>query len=1665
MAFSRALFLYAAALMGVGPVAPAAGQLVSRVENTATLSFGAASQRQTISSNSVALDVDMTKRPTTLSFRLLPPGYELSGMSCETSPALRFTPAPIDAATLGAAPRLATIDGNSPMIMVLDNQAGNHDPDVRETSRITVTAGDLTLQVPLLETGPNTGVFAGGVPAGGGDKATSPCDPTAKRGERINLSFVEDDYSLASTFSLLIDPAGYVFDSSTGAMVDGAEVTLLDANNQPAQVYGDDGVSRYPSSVITGSSATDASGRVYPFDQGNYRFPLVAPGRYHLQVKPPGTYIAPSKKDRAALDLLKDPRGNPFLLKEASFGGIVELSTPEPFFADIPLDRVGETSLLLTKTASVREASPGDFIQYRVTLLNRGDTAATNIHLTDILPPGLRYEPGSYRGVAAPKLVGDGKNLDFEIPVVAAKASIDLTYVVSVSPGAPTGEAINRVLASGSSGATANEAAAAVRLKSLLFTDGFTVVGRVTEGDCSDPIAKRKGLAGIRLLMEDGTFVVTDRDGLYHFEGLRPGRHVVQLDTASVPASHEAVACDQDTRQAQSAISRFVESDGGLLKRVDFQLRPTGKAVVTKQALPITVADEATAAGNRDWFAGQQPGVEMLFPQIDHNPRAPAVRVVIKHLPGQHVVLRVNGVLSDPLAFDTTDLDPLGLIAISRWTGLPLVEGDNRIEARVVDAQGATVATLDRIVHSSSIPTTATIARDKGRLVADGVTQPLLAVKVTDRAGRPVRDGTLVPFHVDQPYTAAVDAELAQARQLTAKGRAATTARVVGDEGLAFIALEPTTQAGLVHAQVTLNQDNAVRTSDIRAWLSASAKEWMVVGFGSGTLGYDTLSKRSSALTRGDTGKSVVDGQLALYAKGRIKGSWLATIAYDSGRTRDRDRGLLGTIDPDRYYTVYGDGSRQGYDAPTQGKLYVRLERREFYALFGDYETGLTETQLGRYSRTLNGAKVAYNGNHLTFTAFGAHSDQLYVRDEIQGNGLSGPYRLSGRNIVPNSDKLRIEVRDRFRSELIVSSTQMTRHIDYDIDPDAGTIRFRDPILTRDANLNPIIIVVDYETYGGSKKLVAGGRAAVKLAKDRVEIGATALRDETVTPATVLALDAKAKLSRTTELRAEAATGGKGGLNAGRAWLLEAEHHDKTLDLLGYARQQDLGFGVGQQNLVEAGTRKLGLDGRLRLTDHISVTATGWHQDQLETGGTRTAFDTRLELRRARGTIFIGAQLAADQGIDGKDRNSRLLTLGGTQAALGGKLTLAGQTQFAPGGDKASVDFPIRHQLTLAYAIRPDIRLLGGYEIAQGQAFTAHTQRIGFDVSPWAGAKLMSTVNQQGVGNAIGENGQRTFAQYGLNQSLPLGERWTVDATLDASSTVKGSIPTGAVVNAFQPVASGGSLVQDGTSNSDYAAVTLGANFRARLWSWSGRLEYRHSDDGNRIGLTSNVLRSLGTGCTLAGTVRWYQVKQSNGAIAASVVADVSLAWRPLDSRWSILERLSARNERADAGFTDRNVLGVPAYGGGYQATLRFINNVAINYRSGPEGAGHGLEVTLYHGIKWVRGSFGADDYAGVIDVIGFELRRDVGRRFDFGVQASMQHAWERKSVAFSAGPSVGVSPATNVWITAGYNVTGFRDRDFSKDRYTRAGPYLTARLKFDQKTIGSAASALFGRR
>src|SRR5690606_30951194 len=103
----------------------------------------------------------------------------------------------------------------------------------------------------------------------------------------------------------------------------------------------------------------------------------------------------------------------------------------------------------------------------------------------------------------------------------------------------------------------------------------FTIIGRVVEaGRCDLPAAQRKGVANVRVMLEDGTFATTDADGAFHFEGVRPGTHVAQLDTATLPEGLVPADCQRNTRHAGRGYSQFVEAQGGSLVRADFVVKP-----------------------------------------------------------------------------------------------------------------------------------------------------------------------------------------------------------------------------------------------------------------------------------------------------------------------------------------------------------------------------------------------------------------------------------------------------------------------------------------------------------------------------------------------------------------------------------------------------------------------------------------------------------------------------------------------------------------------------------------------------------------------------------------------------------------------------------------------------------------------------------------------------------------------------------------------------------------------------------------------------------------------------------------------------------------------------------------------------------------------------------
>ncbi|WP_454759508.1 DUF11 domain-containing protein [Caulobacter segnis] len=1665
--FARMKLVLTGLAIAAGLCAPAHARQTAVISNTARLTFAGGTGTTGVNSNTTTLTVTASKAPAIRLLRLAigaeGTARDVSTTQCliegrgyvspDVSMAGSFDPTAVKLRTA------TSFHAGEPVFIFISAPDANRDAAARDMMAITIktSLGDKET-IKVWETGPDTGRFLGYIPVTDSTPTGFDCQISAPRGNALDVTVADFYDGTSATASALIDPYGYVFDSRTGKAIDGARVTLVDqTTGAPAKVFGDDGVSAYPSTVISGHDVVDSGGAVYQFAPGEYRFPLTASGRYALFVEPPDGYSAPSSATEKALAKLTAPDGDAFKISPASWGAAFDLVQVDPLQVDIPLDsgklpvvaRRFVQGLSLEKSASVQKGTFGDLVGYSLSIHNLGSARTINtVEVKDSLPRGFRYVTNSSRrdgaAISDPVISPDGRTLIYGLGTLGPAVSTKITYVVAIGPDAPVGVAVNRAVATGALGANSGEAEARVRVAPPMMADAGTIVGRVTEGAC----AKRRedgriGVPGVRLVMEDGTYVVSDRDGLFHFEGVKPGMHVVQLDAGALPAGLEAVACGRDTRIAGRAFSQFVEIREGALQRLEFRLR----RVAVAQSAPSAVEPppEDAPAGTIDWFAGQELGEGFVFPAQGHNPAAPAIRVVVKHGPGARVALTINGAPVDPLARDGVETSADGSMAVSMWRGVPLVEGSNLLVATITNGRGDVIAEVKREVAYANTPAKAALVPEASRLTADGLDGPVVAVRFTDRFGHPVRPGSMGTVEVSEPYAIAPDPQSDQ--RLAGETGRSSTWRVIGQDGVALIPLAPTTKAGSAVLRFKLPGLDQAAPTEVRAWLSAARQDWIVVGFAAGTAGYNTLSRHAAPLARKDRDKTMVDGQLAFYAKGRVKGSWLLTMAYDSKSSPDPERGLTYGIDPDRYYTVYGDGSGQAYDAASQRKLYVRLERKAFYALFGDFQTGFDATRLGRSDRTLNGLKFERQGKVVSVAGFVADTEQDHVRDELPGSGLASLYQLSRRDIVPNTETVTIETRDRLRAERVLSARPMTRYVDYDIDYATGALTFRDPIASRDADLNPNVIVANYEILGsGEKNTEIGARVAADLLKGKARAGVTYLhgRPGAATSDTdLVAADLTLRPRADTEVRLEAATSQSVQTGRQEAWIAEVEHHSARFDVLGYARQADKAFGLGQQNLAELGARKVGVDGKARLTQRLSLNVSAYHETYLDSGDVRDVVDARLDYQLNALRIGTGVKSAHDTPEKGEAVRSDLLTLSASREFLNRRLQLTASSDFAL-GDAESLDFPVRRRLGATYVVSERVRLLASREIIKGTDYKAAVTGGGVEIAPWKGARLTSALNRQD----LSAFGPRTFAQLGLAQSVQLKGGWTLDASIDSASTLAGKAPD---PNTVSTQATGAALATE-----DYTAVSLGAAYRADGWSWNGRVEARRGDKSDSWAVRGAYLRQLREGVTAAVTVRADETKAQDGAISRGAEVAGSLAWRPLDSRWSVLDKLEVRREEAQGIVQGQGTAGYGATARGAGVTGKLINNLAVNFDSdrGDHTPG-AVQASLYHGAKLVRSRFEGEARTNFVQVIGAEARFDLTRKIDLGVNLSLRHAGKNGGTAYAIGPSVGISPAENTWMSIGWNAVGYHDPDFASANYSRQGFYVTARVKFDQNTFG----------
>jgi flagellar motor protein MotB len=305
--------------------------------------------------------------------------------------------------------------------------------------------------------------------------------------------------------------------------------------------------------------------------------------------------------------------------------------------------------------------------------------------------------------------------------------------------------------------------------------------------------------------------------------------------------------------------------------------------------------------------------------------------------------------------------------------------------------------------------------------------------------------------------------------------------------------------------------------------LELKKRDWFYVGIADVTIASSDTSGPAELLAddqqryRDDF---VIDGRLAGYVTGRFGNDWRLTASADTleGPVEDlfsnfADKSpdaLFRRIDPDYHYPTFGDDSTVEEGAPTLGKFYLKLQQRDNYGLWGNFNIGYLDNSLAHVDRGLYGANLHYESQATTsfgerrlfVDGFAAQPGTVASRDEFRGTGGS-LYFLRHQDLLMGSERVRIEIRDK-DSGIVVAVKNLVPMLDYTIDYLQGRIMLAEPLsATADDSLlvdsgaglgNEVYLVARYEYTPGFTDIdtMANGGRVHYWFGDHVRLGITA---------------------------------------------------------------------------------------------------------------------------------------------------------------------------------------------------------------------------------------------------------------------------------------------------------------------------------------------------------------------------------------------------------------------------------------------------------------------------------------------------------------------------------------------------------------------------------------------
>jgi len=719
------------------------------------------------------------------------------------------------------------------------------------------------------------------------------------------------------------------------------------------------------------------------------------------------------------------------------------------------------------------------------------------------------------------------------------------------------------------------------------------------------------------------------------------------------------------------------------------------------------------------------------------------------------------------------------------------------------------------------------------------------------------------------------------------------------------------------------------------------------------------------------------EGRVAGYFKGRFANGVELTAQVDTGEgdlddifsgLGERDpRATFLRLDPDDLYPTYGDDSTLVDDTPTSGKFYLRVQKDNNYALWGDWRANIANTTYLRNDRTLYGARGHIESKDVTsqgeprwqFDAYAAQQDTLTQRDVFRGTGGS-VYFLSRQDLTIGSETLLVQVRDATTGRVISTQTLVAGR-DYTINHIQGIVTLEEPLQSGSGSNGLVVtdvggaadvkLVAQYEftpDAGDIDAFAYGGRGEVWVS-DRLRFGATVQSEQTPSGTQdSFGLDLRYQVNEETYLNLEYAKSEGPGFSsdistdgglvfdeaaavAGRGEAYRIEGRAALVDLgieadgaiSAYFEERSAGFTTLDYSTVEDETLwGVALD--VAVTDRLDIAL---YFDSFEQDGGKIDREGGIEANYAltdQATLSFGLENLEREGVSGSGDGSRtdaVVRLGFepsetlswyvfVQKTLERSGTLEDNDRVGLGGRLAWAE-----NWELEGEISDGDNGTGGRLLIRNDKGEAGNTYFGYELDPTreiSGLSRAETGRSQGrfivggerkVSGTVTMFGENAYDRFGRYKSLTSSYGITYEPTERLS-----------FLTAFET----GQVRDEVNGNFDRYALSLGVQYQSDIWEGKARLEYRQ-EDGTGSASTRDSDTWLFTG---SGS---YKIDESQRLVFYAKVSDtdgnggiapdanftdlsVGYAYRPIhDERLNVLFRYRFLDDEFGQRVRDSN--------------------------------------------------------------------------------------------------------------------------------------------------------------